>query len=469
MKYLFQLFIIICSISVQGQALQSFEPTAIKNLGLETIQITTRDGEWPTCDYAVAPEGSMGETCINQNKVPCRVVITLYEDTLYDSGEYEKDISGAIIKVNGNTSTLQDNKPYKIKLEKKADLLHRNDQRYVDKNWRLIKDALTLKTMIGLKVNKLLGLSWTPVYRPCNVIINNEYQGCYLLIESVERNSNCRLNVSKSSGYIIERDPYWWKETTYFSSHYFAQNNAYRWTWKYPDEDDVTTEQQQYIENYINKTEQSIIEGTYQDYIDTESFARWILAHDILATWDSGGSNLYITKYDNSDTTRIQMANMWDFDTIFKMGEGNFSRYHNSSYDFYFYHLFNSNNPLFTDTYKRLWQTVKPSLLDSLTTFIENYAVSSEAEALQKSRLCYTKRWDYELDTVKEEAEYTIRWFNNHLSLLDEKINQIQTFIKAIPSDDKNIDGHYYNLNGQRVRKLTPGLYIHNGRKFIVK
>lgn len=468
MKYLFRFLLILCSVVVHAQAPQSLEPAAIINLGLETIQITTRDGEWPTCDYAAAPEGSMGETCINQNKVPCRVVITLYGDTLYDSGEYLEDISGATIKINGNTSTLHDNKPYKIKLQKKADLLHRNNQRYADKNWRLLKDARTLKTMIGLKVNHLLGLPWTPAYRPCNVIINDDYQGCYLLIESVERNSNCRLDVSKSTGYIVERDPYWWKETTYFSSHYFAQNKAYRWTWKYPDDEDVTAEQQRYIENYLNKTENSISEGTYQDYIDTESFARWILAHDILATWDSGGSNLYIMKYDHSDTTRVQMANLWDFDTIFKMGEGNFSRYHDSSYDFYFHHLFNSNNTLFTDTYKRLWQTVKPSLLDSLTTFIENYVASTEAEALQQSRLCYTQRWNYELDTVEDDAEYAINWFCKHLPLLDEKINNIHTSIKALPSAGQNTDV-IYNIKGQPIDKPTPGIYIRNGHKFIVK
>lgn len=186
----------------------------------------------------------MGYTCINQTKVPCRVVITMLNDTLYDSGEYEKSISGATIKINGNTSSFQNNKPYKLKLQKKADLLIRNDDKYKDKNWRLLKDAYTLKTMIGLKVNELIGLPWTPRYRPCNVFLNGDYQGCYLIIESVERNSDCRLDVDKKTGYIVERDAYWWKEEHYFSTNYFEPHKGYRWTWKYPDEEDVTPEQE---------------------------------------------------------------------------------------------------------------------------------------------------------------------------------------------------------------------------------
>lgn len=202
------------------------------------------------------------------------------DDVLYDSGDYEKNISGATIKINGNTSAYHDNKPYKIKLQVKEDLLFRGDNKYKDKEWRLLKDARTLKTIIGLKMNELIGLPWTPAYQPCNVFVNNDYRGCYLLIESVKRNTDCRLNVSKN-GFIVERDPYWWNENTFFSTNYFNPYNYYRWTWKYPDEEDVTEEHVTYIQNYMNQAEESIIDGTYEQYLDVESFASWLLAHEM--------------------------------------------------------------------------------------------------------------------------------------------------------------------------------------------
>ena len=445
-----------------------FDIKNVKTLGLQTVEIFTKDGEMPTCDYMDAPEGSMGSTCINQNKVPCRIIISLSDHILYDSGEYEDKVSGATIKINGNTSSLHDNKPYKIKLQKKADLLNRGESKYEDKNWRLLKDARTLNTIIGLKVNELLGLPWTPAYKPCNVFLNNEYQGCYLLIESVERNSDCRLNVSKKSGYIIERDPYWWSENKYFSTNYFEPYKGYRWTWKYPDEDDVTVEQEKYIQSVINKAEESIIQGNYEKYIDVTSFAKWLLAHDILGTWDSGGSNLYMMKYDDSENSLLQMANLWDFDTIFRMPKENFSRFHDRTYDFYFHDLFNNVNTSFSDVYSKLWNDIKVSLLNNITSFINDYSASSEAAALQSSRELYSKKWNYELKTVKEDAETAVKWFNEHLPLLNIMISQM---VSNIPSYkiSKPENEFIYNLSGMRNTNIKKGLYIRNGKKYIMK
>ena len=43
-----------------------FDIANVRQLGLITVDITTVNGETPTCDYASAPEGSMGETCISE-------------------------------------------------------------------------------------------------------------------------------------------------------------------------------------------------------------------------------------------------------------------------------------------------------------------------------------------------------------------------------------------------------------------
>ena len=345
MRHIFILYLYLSLLPCAAWA--DFDKERIKTLGLEVVDITTVDGELPTCDYVEGPDGTMGITSINRTKVGCRIVITMLNDTLYDSGEYEKGVSGAIININGNTSGQYYNKPYKIKLQKKADLLTRGDSCYDDKEWRLLKDAYRMTTLAGLKVNELMGMPWTPRYKPCNVFLNGDYQGCYLLIESTKRNSDCRLNVNKKTGYIIERDPYWWSEEHYFTTNYFASRKSYRWTWKYPDEEDVTQEQEDYIRDYINQVEKSIDEGSYEKYIDVVSFAKWLLAHDILGTWDSGGSNLYVMKYDNTEKSLLQMCNLWDFDTAFKMEQTAFSRYHTGSIDFYFPKLLDNTNKAF--------------------------------------------------------------------------------------------------------------------------
>ena len=465
MKYKF-LYIISFILYVHNCLAQhSFDIASIRQLGLITVEITTVDGEIPTCDYISAPEGSMGHTCTNQNKVPCKIDIYDHDNILYSSGEYVKGVSGATIKINGNTSSYADNKPYKIKLQKKADLLQRNDDRFEDKNWRLIKDAVTLKTMIGLKVNELLSLPWTPAYKPCNVFLNGEYIGCYLLIESVERNSNCRLDVNKSTGYIVERDSYLWNENKYFATNYFSSAKGYRWTWKYPDEDDVTLEQEEYIQDYINTVEESIKNGTYEQYIDVLSFARWILAHDILATWDSGGSNLYVMKYDNSENSLLQMANLWDFDTCFSMNKNEFSRYHNATYDFYYHYLFYSSNKIFSDTYKQLWNEQKTTILNELISFINNYALSNEATALQLSREYHAEKWNTDINNIYQEAEYYQEWLTDHFNLIDPLINTSTNIHEVSCKKDTEL----YHLLGIKVNSANKGIYIRNGSKYVVK
>ena len=129
--------------------------------GLPVVSITTVNGEKPTFDVAKAPEGCLGLSIKNATKVPARLTVSLNGTTLYDSGDYEKDVSGLTVKVRGNTSAIQKKTPYKLKLQKKADLLCRGDDKFKDKNWALIRDERML-TKAGLKINELGGLQWTP-------------------------------------------------------------------------------------------------------------------------------------------------------------------------------------------------------------------------------------------------------------------------------------------------------------------
>lgn len=461
------LFLLLFCLNIKAQTDFSFEN--ISKIGLPVVSVITLNGEEPICDYVTHPEGSMGESITNATKVPCRIIITKNQDILFDSGDYEKNVSGATIKINGNTGAYHDNKPYKIKLQVKEDLLLRGDKKYKDKEWRLLKDARTLNTMIGLKMNELIGMPWTPSYMPCNVFINNDYRGCYLLIESVKRNSDSRLNVDENTGFIVERDPYWWNESIYFSTDYFNMSNGYRWTWKYPDEDDVTEEITEYVQSSINRAEKSIKEGNYEQYIDVNSFVSWILAHDILGTWDSGGSNLYLMRYDNNSL--LQMANMWDFDTIFWMNKDSFSRYHTESYDYYFPLLFNNVNTTFLYAYINKWNKIKDIIPQQIIDFIKEFADSEEGKALQLSREYYTKRWNKELTTVSEDVEKVTDWFNNHLPWLDTTINNMSkpTGISTIYLNQNAHSSSIFDIHGKQMNTPQKGINIINGKKILIK
>lgn len=195
---------------------------------------------------------------------------------LYDSGEYQNDVSGVQVSLRGNQSALTDKKAYKLKLQKKADLLLRGDKTYNDKQWALIKDEesnlISLNSLVGFKVGELAGLQWLPQLEYVNVVMNGDYKGVYMLMESVKEGSR-RLDVSKDSGYIIEYDSYWWNEDLCLEEGRWYYYAPMRYTFKYPDADDITQEQIDYIQGRVNDMELAIEEGTYEQQIDVESFA----------------------------------------------------------------------------------------------------------------------------------------------------------------------------------------------------
>lgn len=383
---------------------------------LPLIVINTINNEEPTCEYVSAPDGCIGQGIINATKVPGSLSIMKDADIVYYSKAYKKGESGMTLKIRGNTSAYTEKKPYKIKLEKKADLLNRsNPKTYEDKEWVLLKYD-KLRALVGFKLNELMQMQWTPSFQFANVIINGDFRGLYMLAESVKRNTDCRLNVDKT-GYIIEYDAYWWNEEVFFESEWAY---LFNYTFKYPDDKDITEEQLDYIKSYIENLEISINnEGAYENYIDVESWAKWILAHDILGTYD-GGSNPYMTKYDNTTSSKLMMANLWDFDSNY-MREDTWSSAHIST-DIYFNKLINNGNSLFRDTYKRIWEENHLNLFKEMNDYLSAFGKSENATHLEKAIIYDNMRWNDKQETVSKEIQYAKSWFMSRQSFLNENI-----------------------------------------------
>ena len=432
--------------------------------GLKVIEIETVNGEMPVFDGALPPQGVSGYAIKNATKVPARLKIVKDKQILYDSGDYLEDVSGITIRIRGNTTAWAKKKPYKIKLQKKADLLQRGDNnKYSDKDWLLILDE-SLNAKTGFKLNELCGMQWTPAYEYANVIFNGKYIGLYMLCESVKRNRNCRLNVDKT-GFVFEYDAYWWNEKIYVES--ILNRHPMHYTFKYPDDDDLTEERISYFTDIIHKVESSINDSTYVDFIDENTFVTWILAHDILGNKDAGGSNYYLTKYDNSDNTKVSFALLWDFDMIFECRD-QWSSVHGYRW-FYFDQLL--QNKGFIKAYVAKWKELSPTIFDQLFSYLEAYAASAEAPAFDASVELDNQLWNQDRRTASERTQGIISWLTRRKAWMDravetmsESVSGIQT-ITAHPHADSII----YNLQGQRVAKPQKGIYICNGKKFVAK
>jgi len=390
--------------------------------GLPVIVIETENKEEPTADYVSPPTGCYGAGLKNATKVPGQMKIMKDGVSIHDSGSYVTKQSGITIKLRGNTSAYGAKKPYKIKLQKKADLLdglvQNRDSKCKDKDWILLKDATSLNTFIGMTVSDILGTLWTPEFAFVDVVLNGDYKGAYLLIEAISQ-SEKRINIA-DDGYIIERDAYWWNEDVKFITSLYNQ----KYTFKYPDEEDVQKDSSilTYIENYMNNLEQNVQTGTYEDYLDVESFARWLLIHDILGTWDAGGSNVYMYKYDSTENSKIFMATTWDYDSNYWMKDS-WANQHNGN-RIYADPMFKSDNSSFKNSYKSQWKSISSTLWPELLTKLEKLN-TLQGEDINLSRKCDAYRWNENSESVADNIKTAENWFVTRTSWLNMNIYKL--------------------------------------------
>lgn len=392
----------------------------VAGLGLPVLNITTENSQEPTCDFVSAPKGCLGMSITNAAKIKGRAQLILSETgrPAYDSGSPDDDKSGITIRLRGNSSAYEAKQSYKIKLRKKADLLLRgDDSTYADKDWVLVRDD-SLQALVGLQMNQLVGLQWAPAAAYVNVVLNGRYRGLYLLVEAVKRNTRCRLNVEKS-GYIFERDPYWWNAEKYVLA---ADTPHYNFTFKFPDEDDFTEADSLRMQRVVKDFEYSVPQGTYPKYIDVGSFAAWLLGHDVLGTYDSGGSNQYFTKRDSTSSSPIEMGCMWDFDSsLSRLLNSKWSRVHTG----YFASLLSSRNKRFARLYKAQWSDLEADIFDGIESLLDSVGGGRRSGALAASIELDNKCWGNNNPALSVSVAHARSWFNARRLWLEKNVPAI--------------------------------------------
>lgn len=436
----------------------------VDSINAPYLHITTVNGEIPSCEsYTCPPDGCWG-ACVatNPNKVQSRLVITQLGDTLYDSGEYEKKKSGLTVKLRGNNSSAKNQikKSYKLKLEKKANLIPITDELdntdYRDKEWVLLNNLEhTYNQLIGSEVAKLVGMPWIPRTIPVQMELNGDYLGFFYLTEAVSQNNDCRIALG-NGGYLVELDPYWWNEDKYFMGPLYSKNEL-RWTYKEPDTDDLTVRWENVIQNQVAQFEQHISQEDAADYIDFESAAKWLLAQDMLGNSDGGGSNIYFCCKDTINPFPFTMPLLWDFEGDFKMPYSEHSQSLNME-------IFRAllNNIEFQSYYESYFNANFENIINQTIEYIESFKTSQETIILDSLAHYENERW---YEGVENMQPISIQ-LDNAIEYLTNK-KSITTSIIPLVSNVKTIK--YYNILGQEVIHPIHGLILSNkGEKFFI-
>lgn len=252
--------------------------------------------------------------------------------TIRDTDGSIEDYGEANVKGRGNWTWRRGletgKKPYAIKLVNKP-----KDRTVLGmpghKRWVLLSNPVSfLPNPLGFEINRRAeSCKWAPRSRFVELILNGEHQGLYLLCEQIKIDKN-RIDIKEmkkadvagdalTGGYLISYDDAYEDDDPTYYTQYFNMPFMV----KKPDTDEIQPQQFEYISNYINEAELSLLDEErfknkdFYNYFDVDS---WIDYYFVAELW--GALEMIRPRsvwfYKNRGG-RLTAGPLWDFESNF--------------------------------------------------------------------------------------------------------------------------------------------------------
>lgn len=228
----------------------------------------------------------------------------------------------------------------------------------------ILFDPTLIRHFVGYELYRAMG-NYSSRCEMVELFVNGEYLGVYVFMEKLKRD-NERIDISRltpdendeeniTGGYILKIDKTsggdvapdeslsyfennWADDATYNANISFRSNygvdqstlafapfdspyhpNQYLETYflyEYPKAEEISTQQKEYIANYIDEFETALINDdfstnvrTYTDYIDINSFVDYFLLNELVGNIDAYRISTYLSK-DKGE--KLKMGPVWD-------------------------------------------------------------------------------------------------------------------------------------------------------------
>jgi hypothetical protein len=336
---------------------------------------------------------------------------------------------------------------------------------YNDKT--LMRDALTFNLS-----NKLGRYASRTKY--CEVFINGDYRGVYLLMEKVKRGKN-RVNISKmtavdttgdnlTGGYIYKIDKADKLTDKGWDAMYPPFGGPYRrnlmYQYEYPDPEEITTQQMNYLQTFEKNFEMLMASATYRDSVtgypaalDVTSFVDMVLMNEFTRNVDSYRLSTFLYKDRTSKSTKLVAGPLWDCN----LGYGN-CNYNNASYRSG-WEIENQTSAGYTDAFKPpfwwkklwddqifkktaalRWQELRQVLLSTkniikLVDSLEAVVNEGQQRNFVRWPIIGTYVWpnNYIGASYTDEINYLKGWVINRSEWMDNAFAQFLTSVRKIP------------------------------------
>jgi len=314
-KSLFILYIFLFSFSAKGQTIVDF------STDLPLVIINTD-----------------GKTIPNEPKIMGTMKIVNNESGVNRYKDEGNDYDGYIgIELRGSSSQGYPQKPYAVET-RNADGSNNNVSILgmpEENDWVLLShynDKSLMRNILGYSLFDKLGNYATRAHL-VDVIVNNSYQGIYLLAEKIKGDKN-RVDIANlkeedvegeelTGGYIFKID--YWNNNDSWLSPYSPINHPnfdVHFVFHDPKWDELVWQQKDYIEDYVTEFETKLYSTGYDNpttgypnYIDVESFIDYFIVSEISRNNDGFKKSRYFHKDKNG---KITAGPVWDFDWAWK-------------------------------------------------------------------------------------------------------------------------------------------------------
>lgn len=421
-------------------------------------------------DIPIVLIDTYGGTIVNEPKINADIKIIDHgigiRNYLTDTPTYDGEMG---IEIRGAYSSSLPQKPYTFELN--DGLGNQVDTGLLgmprEHDWHLLanyNDKAFVRNTLANHLFTEMG-NYATRSKFCEVIINGQYQGIYLLSETLKRDKNrvdlAKLDTTENSGinmtggYIIKND-YWDGTNSWLSNYSPIDHPTYdvHLVYHYPKPDVITPAQKTYLQGYIDQYETALYGTTFADtvtgyraYADIFSFVDYEIVNELARNNDGFKKSFYFNK-DKDKTTgisKLKAGPVWDFDwawkniwsggCIFDATDGSGWAHHindcgpdvNSNG----WHVRMMEDTNYQNILRCRWDRFRESILD--TTYLFNYIDSCSAY-LDESQQRHYEKWGHlglnsgapevgpipttfqgEVDALKEWIRKRIVWLDNNI------------------------------------------------------
>mgnify|MGYP006336419879 FL=1 len=218
-----------------------------------------------------------------------------------------------------------DKKPYRLKLTDKQPLLGMTKSKHFALLAHADDSKGFMRNAIGFELARLIGMTWTPMAKPVEVVLNGDYIGLYFLTETIRVDKD-RVNIVEqeddetdpskvTGGWLVEIDNY--NEDPHVTIKEGGEHTMWI-TYKTPEV--LSSAQEDFLTNEMRRIDQLVYGDKNSDklweVLDIDALARFYIVQELTDNYESFHGSCYLYR-EMGDGEKWKFGPAWDFGSAF--------------------------------------------------------------------------------------------------------------------------------------------------------